>query len=98
MTGLFIAQGVSHLREEVFHGAGRVVVKKAGHERLEDTPTLPPAGGRERTHGGAVIAAVARDDLVLPGMAGLLPVLARDLHRGFGGLGAAGEQLHAWAG
>ena len=68
-------------------------MQDTGDERLEDAAPFPATARRERPHRAPVIATVPRDELVLAGMPRLLVVLACQLQRRLGRLGATGEEL-----
>jgi hypothetical protein len=90
-----LARAPSH---ELGVGAGATVAERVGRLDLREARNLQRRvrrGERRQTadrvgaHGGAVIAALERDDLVLAGLAARHPVVPRDLHRALVGLGAA---------
>ena len=72
---------------------GREDLEEAGGARLEGRLAGAGAAGGHGPHGGAVIAVVAADELVLPGAAGLAEVLTGELEGRLHRLGAPGEGL-----
>ena len=89
---------VDRLRRVVDLGPVGVRVRHVGgarEQRLERAPDGGDAGRGQRAHGRAVVGELARDDLVAPGVAGQLVVLAAELERGVDRLGAAGGEEDA---
>jgi hypothetical protein len=75
---------------QVPEGMGRRDLHEARHlERLVGLGQVRQSAHREGAHGGAVVAALQGDHLVLARLARCEPVLPRDLHRALVGLRAA---------